>query len=276
MDKMSRCASFFTQTCVCAIRSRSLSSFCLLALLAFCRSPFGLLTEFSYGKLARVFVKAAKTRVIFLQRPRKIAIDNRTLLDKYKFGAKNSLSGINKMQSEVSDGFTATDKAQSETSDGFTAFNKMPSEASAGFTAFNKALSEASDTSTAFNKTLSEVSDGFTAFNKMLSEVSDTPTAFNKMPSETSDGFTETNKMPSETSDGFTAFNKVLSEPSDAFSSCVEYCDDCVCSVNNSRVLGRQPQAVLGKVGGLEGENPRFRVEGLSPSKFKFLRFQAE
>ncbi|MDE6773588.1 MAG: hypothetical protein K2J14_03070, partial [Treponemataceae bacterium] len=24
---------------------------------------------------------------------------------------------------------------------------------------------------------------------------------------------------------------------------------------------------VLGKVGGLEGENPRFRVEGLSPSK---------
>ncbi|MDE7290910.1 MAG: hypothetical protein K2N58_02590, partial [Treponemataceae bacterium] len=25
--------------------------------------------------------------------------------------------------------------------------------------------------------------------------------------------------------------------------------------------------AVLGKVGGLEGENPRFRVEGLSPSK---------
>ena len=31
--------------------------------------------------------------------------------------------------------------------------------------------------------------------------------------------------------------------------------------------LGQPPQAVLGKVGGLEGGNPRFRVEGLSPSK---------
>ena len=44
--------------------------------------------------------------------------------------------------------------------------------------------------------------------------------------------------------------------------------------LTNSGVLGRQPQAVLGKVGGLEGENARFRVEGLSPSKLKFHRLQ--
>ncbi|MBD5447196.1 MAG: hypothetical protein HDR32_05525 [Treponema sp.] len=34
-----------------------------------------------------------------------------------------------------------------------------------------------------------------------------------------------------------------------------------------SGVLGQPPQAVLGKVGGLEGGNPRFRVEGFPPSK---------
>ncbi|MDE6706123.1 MAG: hypothetical protein K2J81_09510, partial [Treponemataceae bacterium] len=33
------------------------------------------------------------------------------------------------------------------------------------------------------------------------------------------------------------------------------------------RGLGAAPQAVLGKVGGLEGGNPRFRVEGFPPSK---------
>lgn len=103
-------------------------------------------------------------------RPRKIAINNRSLLDKYKFGAKNSLSGIN--------------KAQSETSDGFTAFNKMPSETSDGFTATDKAQSETSDTSTAFNKMLSEPSDTSTATNNILSETSDSLADSHKHESE--------------------------------------------------------------------------------------------
>ena len=156
-----------------------------------------------------------------------------------EFFTRNSITSIENTQSETSAGFTATDKAQSETYDKSTAFNKMQSEGSNGFTETNRVLSEASD--------------GFAAFNKMQSEPSDM--------------FTATNDILFETSDALTAIDKALSELSCAFSSCVEHCDDYVCSVNNSRVLGRQPQAVLGKVGGLEGENPRFRVEGFPPSK---------
>ena len=117
-------------------------------------------------------------------RPRKIAIDNRSLLDKCKFGAQNSLSAFNKMQSEVSAGFTATDKAQSETSDTSTAFNKMPSEASDGFAATDKVQSEGSD--------------GFAVFNKALSEVSDVSTATNNILSETSDSLADSHKHESE------------------------------------------------------------------------------
>ena len=130
MDEMSRCASFFTQTC-------------------------GLLPSF-LRKLARAFTKTAKTRVIFPQKNRKIAIDNRSLLDKYKFGAQNSLSVINKMQSDASDDFTATDKVLSEPSDTFTATDK--------------AQSEASDTSTATNNILSETSDSLADSHKHESE----------------------------------------------------------------------------------------------------------
>ena len=189
MDEMSHGASFFTQACACAIRSRSLSSFGLLSLLAFCRAPFvaasqgkALLTEFSYGKLARVFTKTAKTRVIFFQSLCKITADNRSLPDKYKFGVKNSLSGINKAQSEASDDLPAFNKMQSETSDGLPATNEM----------------------------LSEASDALPATNKMPSEVSDTPTAFNNILSETSDMVSSLYKFQK------TAFDGVLSRSGDA------------------------------------------------------------
>ena len=171
-DIISQGASFFTQTC-------------------------GLLPSF-LRKLVRAFTKTAKTRVISPQKPCKITTDNLSLPDKYKFGAKNSLSVINKMQSKASAGFTATDKAQSEVSDTPTAFNKMQSEVSDTPTAFNKMQSEASDGFTAFNKVLSEVSDGFTATDKAQSEASDTFTATNNILSETSDSLADSHKHESE------------------------------------------------------------------------------
>ena len=172
-----------------------------------------LLNEFSYGKLARVFTKTAKTRVIFSQSLCKITADNRSLPDKYKFGVKDSLSGINKAQSEVSDGLPATHKMPSEPSDGFTAFNKMPSETSDGLPATNKILSEVSDTLPAIDGMPSETSDAFTAIDKALSEPFDTFIATYRMPSEASDGFAATNDILSEVSDTSTASEKYKFSP---------------------------------------------------------------
>ena len=170
---------------------------CRMARLFFTQTC-GLLPSFLL-KLARAFTKTAKTRVIFPQRPCKITTDNRSLPDKYKFGAKNFLP--------------ATDKVMSEASDTSTAFNKVPSEASDGFTAFNKIASEASDALPATNKVPSEVSDALPAFNKVLSETSDGFAAFNKMPSEAFDGFATTNDILSEVSDTSTASEKYKFSP---------------------------------------------------------------
>ena len=189
----------------------------MLSLLAFCRSHFvaasqgkALLTEFSYGKLARVFTKTAKTRVIFFQSLCKITADNRSLPDKYKFGVKNSLSGINKAQSEASDDLPAFNKMQSKTSDALPATNKMPSETSDTFTATNKMQSETSDGFVETNEMLSEASDALPATNKMPSEVSDVSTTINSILSETSDIISSLYKFPK------TAFDGVLSRSGDA------------------------------------------------------------
>ncbi|MBD5435183.1 MAG: hypothetical protein HDR36_01485 [Treponema sp.] len=147
-----------------------------------------LLNEFSYGKLASVFTKTAKTRVIFFQSLCKITADNRSLPDKYKFGVKNSLSGINKAQSEASDDLPAFNKMQSETSDALPATNKMPSESSDTFTATNEMLSEASDALPATNKMPSEVSDVSTTINSILSETSDIISSLYKFPKTAFDG----------------------------------------------------------------------------------------
>ena len=92
-------------------------------------------------------------------RPRKITIDNLSLPDKYKFGAKNSLPAI--------------DGVPSEASDASAQFWKMPSETSDAPAQFGIMQSEPSDTSAQFGKVSSEVSDAPAQFWKMLSEASD-------------------------------------------------------------------------------------------------------
>ena len=200
VDTMSQCASLFTQACgLRRSATHCLTSFCLLALLAFSSATLP---------------KTAKTRVIFPQKPCKITTDNLASLKKYKFGAKNFLPTIDGLQSEVSVSFAQFGKMPSEVSDAPTQFWKVPSEPSDMSAQFRNTLSETSDTSTQFRNTPSEIFGQITV------------------------------------SSGY--------------------------SVNNSRVLGRQSQAVLGKGEGLGEEKSRFGSRGFFLSQIKFLRFQAE
>ena len=149
-------------------------------------------------------------------------------------------------------------------------FGKVSSEASDSFAQFGKMPSETSDAPAQVGNMLSEPSDAFAQVGEVLSETSETSAQFWKMPSEVSDTFAQFRKMPSETSDTSTQFRNTPSEIFGHITVSSGY------SVNNSRVLGRQSQAVLGKGEGLGEEKTRFGSRGFSLSQIKFLRFQAE
>ena len=148
------------------------------------------------------------------------------------------------------------DGLQSEVSVSFAQFGKMPSEVSDAPTQFWKVPSEPSETFAQVGKVLSEDSDGFAQVGIMPSEPSDMSAQFRNTLSETSDTSTQFRNTPSEIFGQITVSSGY--------------------SVNNSRVLGRQSQAVLGKGEGLGEEKSRFGSRGFFLSQIKFLRFQAE
>ncbi|MBD5432800.1 MAG: hypothetical protein HDR35_10615 [Treponema sp.] len=137
---MSQCASFFTQTCGLRRRAKP------------CLTSFPTENSQSFRK----------NSCYFPQSPRKITIDNRSLLNKYKFSGQNSFAQFGKMLSEVSDGFAQFWKMLSETSDASAQFGKMSSEASDGFAQFGNMPSEPSDSFTQVGKYIFGAKDNVT------------------------------------------------------------------------------------------------------------------
>ena len=194
-DGMSQCASLFTQTCGLRRRAKP------------CLTSFPTENSQSFRK----------NSCYFPQSPSKITIDNRLLLNKYKFGAKNFLPTI--------------DGAQSEVSDTSARFWKMPSETSDTSTHIGKVSSEASDASAQFEIMQSEASDASARLGIMPSEASDTSAQFGKRPSETSDGFARFGIMPSEPSDTSAQFRNTLFEVSDFFA---QHCEGKIHRIKTS------------------------------------------